>query len=409
MLTYYFSVRQLFTQKKLGKKVDKNGERARMGRDRSTTVEKLVTMYNDASLVPDDLQTAVDAYAQEHGKPVSQVVADALSALLSRSEADARRRKIMSQQQERLKRRWEQQEWDAKNIDPSTVAVLDIEPIGLQPNTPARRAVNLLQALLRAESDDAHLTAQQEARGKGHRVTTEWMGMSVETLEDLLRPGLQAVVVGINPAPTSVKAGHYWQGKLGKKLWERLRYVGLFPATHEGFEDDIAFEKGVGFTDIVKTPTTSAREVSGKEMKHGLSELQGKLDKVAAPLVIFVFKKVATAVLGPFEGGGFVGKKLGPAEVFVMPGPYKQKERANEVLNTLRLWLMDRVPLSPGRERNNPPSAESTRRNMIHLKNAFDKTRADLLAVRAEEKFIREVVSKVQNYMDLVDSRTDRR
>jgi hypothetical protein len=42
-----------------------------------------------------------------------------------------------------------------------------------------------------------------------HRVTEEWMGQQVETLEDLLRPGLRAVCIGINPAPTSVRAGHY--------------------------------------------------------------------------------------------------------------------------------------------------------------------------------------------------------
>jgi TDG/mug DNA glycosylase family protein len=43
-----------------------------------------------------------------------------------------------------------------------------------------------------------------------HRATEEWMGQQVETLEDLLRPGLRAVCIGINPAPTSVGAGHYY-------------------------------------------------------------------------------------------------------------------------------------------------------------------------------------------------------
>jgi hypothetical protein len=35
------------------------------------------------------------------------------------------------------------------------------------------------------------------------------MGEKAETLADLLRPGLRAVVVGINPSPVSVAAGHY--------------------------------------------------------------------------------------------------------------------------------------------------------------------------------------------------------
>jgi hypothetical protein len=47
-----------------------------------------------------------------------------------------------------------------------------------------------------------------------HRVVIEWMRESIETLEDLLRPGLDAVCVGINPTPTSVAAGHYYQAAL---------------------------------------------------------------------------------------------------------------------------------------------------------------------------------------------------
>lgn len=45
---------------------------------------------------------------------------------------------------------------------------------------------------------------------EGHRVTEDWMGTPVETLEDLLRPGLRAVCIGINPAPDSVAAEHYF-------------------------------------------------------------------------------------------------------------------------------------------------------------------------------------------------------
>jgi TDG/mug DNA glycosylase family protein len=48
------------------------------------------------------------------------------------------------------------------------------------------------------------------------------MGERIETLEDLLRLGLRAVCVGINPAPPSVKAGHYYQGRRGQAFWTRL-------------------------------------------------------------------------------------------------------------------------------------------------------------------------------------------
>lgn len=62
-----------------------------------------------------------------------------------------------------------------------------------------------------------------------HRVTEQWMGEPVETLADLLQPGLFAVCVGINPSPVSVERGHYYQGRLGQRFYGRLRRVGLLP------------------------------------------------------------------------------------------------------------------------------------------------------------------------------------
>jgi TDG/mug DNA glycosylase family protein len=97
-----------------------------------------------------------------------------------------------------------------------------------------------------------------------HRVSEKWMGEQIETLEDLLRPGLHAVCIGINPAPTSVRAGHYYQGRLGQQFYERLRRAELLPHA-SGWEDDLAYENGIGFTDIVKRPTAKAREVRADE------------------------------------------------------------------------------------------------------------------------------------------------
>src|SRR4051794_40840432 len=100
-----------------------------------------------------------------------------------------------------------------------------------------------------------------------HRVIEEWRGEQIETLEDLLRPGLRAVCVGINPALTSVAAGHYYQGQLGQAFFGRLRRADLLPRV-AGWEDDSAFGGGIGFTDIVKRPTRSAAEISPEELDY---------------------------------------------------------------------------------------------------------------------------------------------
>lgn len=162
------------------------------------------------------------------------------------------------------------------------------------------------------------------------------MGERVQTLEDLLRPGLRAVCVGINPSPVSVEAGHYYQGTLGQRFYGRLRYAGLLDDGHEGFEDDTAFASAIGFTDVVKRPTRTAAAVSPVDFEHGQNALEAKLEAHRPELVIFTFKKAAESLFGPFAGNGFVpGLRLAHSEVFVMPAPYESNATVYPTLDAL--------------------------------------------------------------------------
>jgi TDG/mug DNA glycosylase family protein len=66
------------------------------------------------------------------------------------------------------------------------------------------------------------------------------MGEDVITLANLLRRGLDAVGVGINPSPVSVAPGHYYQGPVGQRFLARLVTPGVLDLDGEGFEDDHA-------------------------------------------------------------------------------------------------------------------------------------------------------------------------
>lgn len=138
----------------------------------------------------------------------------------------------------------------------------------------------------------------------GHRVTVEWIGEDVETLEDLLRSDLRAVAIGINPRPKSVAAGHYYQGNYGQTFFRRLRKAGLLP-DGDGFEDDRAVAAGIGFTDVVKRPTRTENDLRPGELGHGRTILEAKLTEFDVPLVIFVFKRAAETVLGRLPSGFF--------------------------------------------------------------------------------------------------------
>jgi TDG/mug DNA glycosylase family protein len=172
-----------------------------------------------------------------------------------------------------------------------------------------------------------------------HRVIEEWMGQQVETLEDLLRPDLGAVCIGINPAPRSVRAGHYYQGNLGQKLFARLREAGIMPPGRGGWQDDEAFAAGVGFTDIVKRPTARAPDVRAEEYEHGRGLLTAKIERYTPRLLIFSFKKTAETLFGSFSGNGFVsGLEIGVSDVFVMPGPYESRGAASKTLGELAAY-----------------------------------------------------------------------
>jgi TDG/mug DNA glycosylase family protein len=147
------------------------------------------------------------------------------------------------------------------------------------------------------------------------------------------------VCIGINPSPVSVAAGHYYQGKLGQKFFSRLRLAGILGEATDGFEDDLAFATGIGFTDIIKRPTASAAELSHEEFVHGKQSLLDKLAHVRPALAIFTFKKTADVLFGPFRGNGYLdGRSLGDTQVFVMPGPYESQATAEATLEVLSRW-----------------------------------------------------------------------
>jgi TDG/mug DNA glycosylase family protein len=99
----------------------------------------------------------------------------------------------------------------------------------------------------------------------------------------------------------------------------------------------VAFESGVGFTDIVKRPTASASEIAPEEFHHGRFHLVEKLEAIRPQLVIFTFKKTAeTYAMRTFAGYGFVpGLAVAERPAFVMPGPYERRDRVDASLTDL--------------------------------------------------------------------------
>lgn len=163
------------------------------------------------------------------------------------------------------------------------------------------------------------------------------MGTEVLTLADLVPTvPVRAVVVGINPAPSSVAVGHYYLGRLGQQFYARLRQAGVLEPKGDSWEDDQAVASGLAFTDIVKRPSRSADDLRPEEFLHGRDRLLEHLAGLGAPLVLFTFKKTAERLLGPFQGHGLLDREVSGSRAFVMPGPYEKSEVVSAALSRLQ-------------------------------------------------------------------------
>ena len=124
-------------------------------------------------------------------------------------------------------------------------------------------------------------------------VWLEIEGRKVRTLRDILpeTPGLRALFVAKTPAPASVEAGHYFQGRQGKLFWGQLKKYGIL-CQRTAFEDDALLGQGFGITDIAKKPRPYRDEPSSKEYADGVSRIVNLIKLHKPTVVIFVYKRV---------------------------------------------------------------------------------------------------------------------
>jgi double-stranded uracil-DNA glycosylase len=171
-----------------------------------------------------------------------------------------------------------------------------------------------------------------------HRTTALWMGEPVLTLEDVWPAQPCAVIVGLNPTPTSVEAGHYYQGRLGERQLLRLADAGLFRKPDSGctYFERAALEARIGVTDVVKRPTCAEKHVSRREIEFGRTALNAALEARRFPLVLCVFRHPVAVLLGSSGRPGFQPETTTwGARVFRLPGPFAPADEVRDVMADL--------------------------------------------------------------------------
>ncbi len=106
------------------------------------------------------------------------------------------------------------------------------------------------------------------------------------TLPDLLRPRLDLVFVGINPSTYSVERGHYfarrtnrfWPSFSCSRLSEPVRReLGVDALGPEHDRELLRF--GIGFTDVVKLPSSNASQIEPKVFEEWSPNLLQRLEE----------------------------------------------------------------------------------------------------------------------------------
>lgn len=155
------------------------------------------------------------------------------------------------------------------------------------------------------------------------------------TLRDYLAPGLRLLFVGINPAVYAVQRGHYfarrtnrfWPAFSGSRLSEPVRAAlgrrRLLPE-----DDALLLPFGIGFTDVVKVPTSNASELRPADFQEWAPRLLERLGEYRPRVACFHGVTGYGAFLRYALGGARVGLQLGlqpeqleGVRLFVVPNP----------------------------------------------------------------------------------------
>lgn len=141
---------------------------------------------------------------------------------------------------------------------------------------------------------------------------------SCRSLPDYLPLQPDILFVGINPGTYSAQQGHYY-ARATNRFWWALHAAGLVPVPLRPQEDFRVVEFGLGLTDLVKRPTSSASDVRGEEFAAGRRILAEKIARVQPLIVCFNGLTGYQQFFQEPTRPGRQTRRLAEAWVFVLP------------------------------------------------------------------------------------------
>ncbi|RMG54189.1 MAG: mismatch-specific DNA-glycosylase [Gammaproteobacteria bacterium] len=154
-------------------------------------------------------------------------------------------------------------------------------------------------------------------------------GQRLETLADLLRPGLRLVSIGLNPSLPSVQRGFYFANPVNR-FWKAMSASRLAGRELEPGPEAIRWlfeQRDIGFTDVVKRPTAGSAALRAADFRLWAPVLLEKLERYRPGMAWFhgrvAWNRFARAVGIPFSNRnwGLQAERVADIPVFVSPNP----------------------------------------------------------------------------------------
>ena len=149
----------------------------------------------------------------------------------------------------------------------------------------------------------------------------------MNTLPDYLQPGLDIVLVGLNPSLASAQAGRYFASPRNR-FWRALECAGVFAAPPDATRDRLLFAQGIGLTDVVKRPTRGASDLRAADYRRWAPVLRAKLRRYRPLIVCFHGAVAYRAYLRYAENAppssltlGLQPRLIAQSRVYLIPNP----------------------------------------------------------------------------------------
>ena len=162
----------------------------------------------------------------------------------------------------------------------------------------------------------------RKPRGAVRRPTAqELVAADGVSLEDLVRPGLRLLLVGINPGRHSGATGFHF-GNPQSLLWRALHQSGLTPRLLNPSETDELLALGIGITNFVNRTTQGSNDLRAADYRAGGTELHAKVASLRPRAVaILTVSGYRTGFGLPKAQIGHQPEPLEGSDLWVFPNP----------------------------------------------------------------------------------------